>query len=58
VLQSGVRLPYSAINRSIAAALDIVVHLDRIDGRRVVDRVVRIKWDDALAPIQFCCRPV
>jgi pilus assembly protein CpaF len=47
VLQSNVKLPFNAINRTIAEALNIVVHLARTDsGNRIVDEVVRIKTYD------------
>jgi len=46
VLQSDVNLPYQAINRAIAESLDLVLHLSRVNGRRVVDEVVRINSYD------------
>jgi|KBSSwiStaDraftv2_1062776.scaffolds.fasta_scaffold7367204_1 Flp pilus assembly CpaF family ATPase len=47
VPQSGVQLPYLAINRNIAESLDIVVHLERgNNGKRHVDQVIRIKSYD------------
>jgi pilus assembly protein CpaF len=43
VLQSGVELPYQAIRSNIAEALDLVVHLERRQGKRIVTQVLRIQ---------------
>ena len=43
VLQSNVELPYRAIRSNIAEALDLLVHLERRQGRRLVLQVLRIK---------------
>jgi pilus assembly protein CpaF len=49
VLQSGVELPYKAIRSNIADALDLLVHIDRRQGRRVVRQILAIKaYDSAL----------
>jgi pilus assembly protein CpaF len=42
VLQSGVDLPYRAIQSNIADALDLVLHLERRNGRRYVAELLRI----------------
>jgi pilus assembly protein CpaF len=46
VLQSDVNLPYKAINRFVAESLNVIVHLSRIGGKRVVDEAVRIESYD------------
>jgi pilus assembly protein CpaF len=43
VLQSGVDLPYVAIRMSIAESLQLVVHLERRHGRRLVRQIVRLR---------------
>ena len=43
VLQSGVDLPYLAIRHAVAACLQLLVHLERRRGRRVVTELVRIR---------------
>jgi pilus assembly protein CpaF len=43
VLQSGIELPYRAIRSNIAEALQIIVHLDRINGRRIVTNVIEVR---------------
>jgi pilus assembly protein CpaF len=43
VLQSGVDLPYPAIRHAMAECLQLLVHLERRRGRRVVTEVVRIR---------------
>lgn len=43
VLQAGVELPYQAIRHQIAASIDVVLHLDRRRGTRVVSEVLRIR---------------
>jgi pilus assembly protein CpaF len=42
VLQSGVDVPYAAIRHGIAECLQLLVHLERRHGRRVVTQVVRV----------------
>ena len=42
VLQSGVDLPYRAIQSNIADALDLVLHLERRNGRRYVAELLRL----------------
>jgi pilus assembly protein CpaF len=42
VVQSGIELPYHAVRRQIADGIDLVLHLTRIRGVRVVDDLVRI----------------
>jgi len=47
VLQSGVDLPYAAIRYGIAECLQVLVHLERRAGRRVVTGLVRVRHYDA-----------
>jgi pilus assembly protein CpaF len=47
VLESGVELPYAAIRRSIADGIQLVIHLERRDGRRVVTELLRVGRYDA-----------
>jgi pilus assembly protein CpaF len=42
VVQSGIELPYQAVRYQMADAIDIVLHLGRSGGRRVVDDLVRV----------------
>jgi pilus assembly protein CpaF len=48
VLQSGVDLPYAAIRHGIAECLQVLVHLERCHGRRVVTELVRVRQYDAV----------
>jgi pilus assembly protein CpaF len=43
VLQSGVDLPYPAIRHGLAECLQVLVHLERRRGRRVVTELVRVR---------------
>jgi pilus assembly protein CpaF len=43
VLQSGVDLPYPAIRHGIAECLQVLVHLERRRGQRVVTELVRVR---------------
>jgi pilus assembly protein CpaF len=43
VMMSGIELPHHAIRSNIADALQLVVHLDRTDGKRYVTEAIRIK---------------
>jgi pilus assembly protein CpaF len=43
VLQSGVDLPYAAIRHGLAECLQVLVHLERRRGRRVVTELVRVR---------------
>lgn len=43
VLQSSVDLPYPAIRHAMAECLQLLVHLERRRGRRVVTEVVRVR---------------
>jgi pilus assembly protein CpaF len=47
VVQSGVELPYQAVRYQIADAIDLVLHLGRIDGHRVVRELIRIDRYDS-----------
>ena len=49
VLQSGVEMPYRAIRSNIGEALDLLVHIERRQGRRFVTEIFAIKgYDSAL----------
>jgi len=48
VLQSGIELPYAAIRQQIADGLQLLVHLERRQGRRVVTEVRRIQHYDPM----------
>jgi pilus assembly protein CpaF len=43
VLQSGIELPYQAVRLGIAECLQVLVHLDRRQGQRVVRQIVRVR---------------
>ena len=42
VLQSGVDLPYDVIRDQIAACVQLVIHLHRVDGRREVSQLLHL----------------
>jgi pilus assembly protein CpaF len=42
VLQSGVRLPYSAIKTNVGDSVNVVIHVERRPGRRFVSEVLEI----------------
>jgi pilus assembly protein CpaF len=42
VVQSGVELPYQAVRHQIADAIDLVLHLARRQGKRVVDELIHV----------------
>jgi pilus assembly protein CpaF len=42
VVQSGVELPYQAVRYQIADAIDLVLHLGRRQGARVVDELIQV----------------
>lgn len=42
VVQSGIELPYQAVRHQIADAIDLVLHLARLQGTRVVDELIRV----------------
>jgi pilus assembly protein CpaF len=46
VLQSGIEIPYSAIKTNIAESLDVVVHLERRPGQRLVAEVLTLSGFD------------
>jgi hypothetical protein len=49
VLQSGVELGYRASRSTIAEALDLLVHIDRRNGRRFIRQVLKVSgYDTAL----------
>jgi Flp pilus assembly CpaF family ATPase len=45
-LQSGIELPYGAINSNIADSLNLVVQLERRSGQRFVSEVEEIRGYD------------
>lgn len=47
VLESGVELPYRAVRSNIAEALDLLVHIERRQGRRFVRQVMTVTGYDA-----------
>jgi pilus assembly protein CpaF len=47
VLLSGVDLPYHAVRHAIADGLQLVVHLERRQGQRVVTELARVRQYDA-----------
>jgi len=42
-LEAGVELPYAAIRSNIAASIDLVVQLERQDGKRLVKEIVEVQ---------------
>ena len=44
---SGIELPYQAVRYQIADAIDLVLHLGRAQGARVVQELIRIQRYDA-----------
>jgi pilus assembly protein CpaF len=46
VVQSGIELPYQAVRYQIADAIDLVLHLGRCDGNRVVRELIRVRRYD------------
>ena len=54
VLLSGIELPYKAIRSNIAEALDLIVHIERRNGKRYVKEVLRIdRYDPAADQFEF-----
>jgi pilus assembly protein CpaF len=48
VLQSGIDMPFNAVRRAISDAIDVVLHVDRQRGRRIVTEALRVlRFDDA-----------
>ena len=47
VVQSGVELPYQAVRYQIADAIDLVLHLGRQRGARVVEELIQVERYDA-----------
>jgi len=45
VTQSGVELPYDVIRQQITACVQLVVHLNRVDGRREVSQLLPLGGD-------------
>jgi pilus assembly protein CpaF len=43
VLQAGMDLPYQAIRVQEADAINFVLHLDRVHGRRTVTELIRVR---------------
>jgi pilus assembly protein CpaF len=46
VVQSGIELPYQAVRHQIAEAIDLVLHLARDRGVRLVQEVIRVEHYD------------
>jgi pilus assembly protein CpaF len=46
VLQSGIELPYRAIQKNIGDSLNVVVHVERRPGRRFLSEVLEINGYD------------
>jgi pilus assembly protein CpaF len=55
VLQSGVDLPYTAVRQQVGDAIQMVVHLQRRDGRRLASEVLAVARYDA-ASDQYLAR--
>jgi pilus assembly protein CpaF len=49
VLQSGVDLPYTAVRQQVGDAIQMVVHLQRRDGRRFASEVLAVARYDAVS---------
>lgn len=47
VLQSGVEIPYRAVRSNIGEALDLLVHIERRQGRRFVRQITTVTGYDA-----------
>src|ERR1019366_8988695 len=47
VVQSGVELPYQAVRYQVADAINLVLHLGRTHGARVVRELIRVSGYDA-----------
>jgi pilus assembly protein CpaF len=47
VVQSGIELPYQAVRYQIADAIDLVLHLARVNGTRLVKQLIRVGRYDA-----------
>jgi pilus assembly protein CpaF len=50
VLQSGVDLPYDVIRDQIAACVQLVIHLHRVDGRREVSQLLHLGQGTPTSP--------
>jgi len=48
ILQSNVELPYNAIRRNIAEALNLIVHIERRSGKRQVTQILQVERYDAV----------
>jgi pilus assembly protein CpaF len=56
VLQSGVEIPYRAVRSNIAEALDLLVHIERRQGKRFVRQVMAVTgYEAALDRFQLEC---
>jgi pilus assembly protein CpaF len=47
VMMSGVEIPHKAVRSNIADGLDLLVHMERRQGKRYVTEVVRMRRYDA-----------
>jgi hypothetical protein len=53
-LQAGVELPYAAIRSNIADAVNVLLHIERRQGRRYVADLLEVKsYDPANDKFQF-----
>jgi len=57
VLQSGIEVPYRAIKSSIADSLNVVVHVERRPGRRIISEGVEVRRYDPDRDL-FDCNPL
>jgi pilus assembly protein CpaF len=55
VLQSGIEIPYRAIKSTIADSLNVVIHIERRPGRRLISEIVEIKSYDPDADLFDYC---
>jgi len=46
VLQSGIEMPHRAIRSNIANSVDLILHIARVPGRRVVAEALRVNSYD------------
>ena len=57
VLQSGIGLPYGTVQDLLGDVIDIVLHLERRNGRRRVAEAIRVEGYDS-ASRRWRCRPL
>jgi len=54
-LQSGIEIPYRAIKSNISDSLNVVIHIERRPGRRLISEVIEIKSYDPDADLFDYC---